>query len=306
MLGLFKKFKSGFAKTSRTLFGSLGSIFGPQKLEPQTIEIIEEALYNADFGVETTTEIIEEIQKAYKENKELQGQEAAQLGINVLKRVLKGAEGEPKLQINEPTIICLIGINGSGKTTTAAKLGHFFKQRGQNVLLGACDTFRAAANEQIKTWAQRLDLPIVCSQHGADAAAVAFDAYQSAISRHYDVVILDTAGRLHTKMPLMEELRKIRKVLHKQNAQAPQHRWLVLDGSIGSNSIDQARLFHREFGLTGLVITKLDGTSRGGAIVGIYRELKLPIYFIGLGETAEDLQPFSVDSYVKALFDEDL
>tara|TARA_B100001248_G_scaffold262589_1_gene259705 strand:- start:2310 stop:3230 length:921 start_codon:yes stop_codon:yes gene_type:complete len=305
MLNLLKKFKSGFAKTSRKLFGSLGNLFGNQKLDPQAIETIEEALYGADFGVETTTEIVEEIQTAYKANKELRGQEAAQIGSSVLKRVLEGAQGALELEQNEPTVICLIGINGSGKTTTTAKLGHFFKEQSKSVLLGACDTFRAAANEQVKTWASRLGLDIVCSQHGADAASVAFDTYQSALSRKHDVVILDTAGRLHTKTNLMEELRKIRKVLKKQNERAPHHRWLVLDGSIGSNSIEQARLFHKEFGLTGLIISKLDGTSRGGALVGIYRELKLPIYFIGLGEAAEDLQPFSVDSYVEAIFNAD-
>ena len=169
-------------------------------------------------------------------------------------------------------------------------------------MVGACDTFRAAANEQIKEWCTRLDVPLIASHHGADAAAVAYDAYAAAKARGSKVLLLDTAGRLHNKVNLMKELQKIRRVLQKHDDLAPQHAWLVLDGSIGSNSIDQARVFHQEFGLTGLIITKLDGTSRGGALVGIYRELKLPIFYVGLGEKPEDLQRFSAETYANAIF----
>ena len=204
--------------------------------------------------------------------------------------------------MKKPIVIAMIGVNGSGKTTTSAKLAWRLKEDGHSVILAACDTFRAAAVEQLKTWATRLNLEIIASHTGADSAAVAFDAWQAASSRQRDYLIVDTAGRLHTKSNLMEELAKIRRVLQKNDATAPQHRWLVVDGSLGSNSIEQARVFHQSFGLTGLVVTKLDGTSRGGAIVGIYRQLKIPIYFLGLGEQAEDLQPFSVDNYVKAVF----
>jgi fused signal recognition particle receptor len=204
--------------------------------------------------------------------------------------------------LSNPNVICLLGVNGSGKTTTAAKLAWLLKQDGQSVTVAACDTFRAAAIEQLRTWTQRLDLELVASHTGADAAAVAFDAWRAAKARARDFLIIDTAGRLHTKSNLMDELAKIRRVLQKNDAVAPQHVWLVIDGSLGSNSIEQAKVFHRSFGLTGLVVTKLDGTSRGGAIVGIWRELKLPIYFVGLGEQAGDLQPFSVDNYVKAVF----
>ena len=196
----------------------------------------------------------------------------------------------------------MIGVNGSGKTTTTAKLAYKFKLDGQSVLMAACDTFRAAAVEQLKSWATRLELDIVASHSGADAAAVAFDAWQAAKARGKDWLIVDTAGRLHTKGNLMEELAKIRRVLQKHDPAAPQHRWLVVDGSLGANSIEQARVFHQSFGLTGLIVTKLDGTSRGGAIVGIYRQLKIPIYFIGLGEQPEDLQPFSAENYAKAVF----
>jgi len=305
MFGLFKKFKDGFAKTVSAIAEKTAAIFGQKPIDASSLETLEEALYTADFGVETTEEILEEIKTAYKKDKTLRGQDAAAIGAAVLKRVLAGAEGTletTKAEVGKPTVIAMIGVNGSGKTTTAAKLAWKLKEDGKTVTLAACDTFRAAAVEQLKTWATRLDLEIVASHTGADSAAVAFDAWQAAKSRGRDYLIVDTAGRLHTKSNLMEELAKIRRVLQKNDPAAPQHRWLVVDGSIGSNSIEQAKVFHQSFGLTGLVVTKLDGTSRGGALVGIYRQLKLPIYFLGLGEQAEDLQPFSIDNYVKAVF----
>jgi fused signal recognition particle receptor len=302
MFGLFKKFKDGFAKTVSAIASKTAAIFGQKPIDASSLETLEEALYTADFGVETTEEILTEIKAAYKKDKTLHGQQAAQIGAAVLKRVLAGAEGELTTAETAPTVIAMIGVNGSGKTTTSAKLAWKLKEDGKTVTLAACDTFRAAAVEQLKTWATRLDLEIIASHTGADSAAVAFDAWQAAKSRGRDYLIVDTAGRLHTKSNLMEELAKIRRVLQKHDANAPQHRWLVVDGSLGSNSIEQAKAFHQSFGLTGLVVTKLDGTSRGGALVGIYRQLKLPIYFLGLGEQAEDLQPFSVDNYVKAVF----
>ena len=302
MFGLFKKFKDGFAKTVSAIAAKTAAIFGQKPLDISSLETLEEALYTADFGVETTEEIIAEIKAAYKKDKTLHGQQAAAIGAAVLKRVLAGAEGELTATGGAPTVIAMMGVNGSGKTTTSAKLAWKLKQEGKTVTLAACDTFRAAAVEQLKAWAVKLDLEIIASHTGADAAAVAFDAWQAAKSRGRDFLIVDTAGRLHTKSNLMEELAKIRRVLQKHDPTAPQHRWLVVDGSLGSNSIEQARVFHQSFGLTGLVVTKLDGTSRGGALVGIYRQLKIPIYFLGLGEKAEDLQPFSVDNYVKAIF----
>ncbi len=322
MFGLFKKFKDGFAKTVSAIAEKTAAIFGQKPIDASSLETLEEALYTADFGVETTEEILAEIKTAYKKDKALRGQDAAAIGAAVLKRVLAGAEGSFETNaivggptpssdmrgggtappVKMPTVIVMIGVNGSGKTTTSAKLAWKLKEDGKTVTLAACDTFRAAAVEQLKTWATRLDLEIVASHTGADSAAVAFDAWQAAKSRGRDYLIVDTAGRLHTKSNLMEELAKIRRVLQKNDVTAPQHRWLVVDGSLGSNSIEQAKVFHQSFGLTGLVVTKLDGTSRGGALVGIYRQLKLPIYFLGLGEKAEDLQPFSIDNYVKAVF----
>jgi len=308
MFGLFKKFKEGLAKTVSAIASKTRGLFGGRKIDTASLEELEEALYTADFGVETTTEILAEIKQAYTRDKELQGRQAAEIGAAVLKRVLAGSEGvltgsaAPVGSTKNPIVIAMIGVNGSGKTTTSAKLAWKLKQEGKTVTLAACDTFRAAAVEQLKTWATRLELEIVASHTGADSAAVAFDAWQAAKARGRDYLIVDTAGRLHTKSNLMEELAKIRRVLQKHDPAAPQHRWLVVDGSLGSNSIEQAKVFHQSFGLTGLVVTKLDGTSRGGALVGIYRQLKLPIYFIGLGEQAEDLQPFSVENYAKAVF----
>jgi fused signal recognition particle receptor len=302
MFGLFKKFKDGLAKTVSAIAAKTRGLFGGRKIDAASLDELEEALYTADFGVETTTEILDEIKKAYGKDKELQGKQAAEIGAAVLKRVLAGSEGTLGAESVKPIVIAMIGVNGSGKTTTSAKLAWKLKQEGKTTTLAACDTFRAAAVEQLKAWATRLDVEIIASHTGADAAAVAFDAWQAAKSRGRDYLIVDTAGRLHTKSNLMDELAKIRRVLQKNDPAAPQHRWLVVDGSLGSNSIEQARVFHQSFGLTGLVVTKLDGTSRGGALVGIYRQLKIPIYFLGLGEQAEDLQPFSVDNYVKAVF----
>ena len=320
MFGLFTKFKAGFSKTVSVIAAKTHGLFGGRKIDTASLDELEEALYTADFGVETTGEILAEVKAAYKQDATLRGQQAAAIGAAVLQRVLAGSEGvlegrdgrlgrpsesgapSGRALPANPTVIAMIGVNGSGKTTTAAKLAWRLKEDGQSVTLAACDTFRAAAIEQLKTWATRLDLEIIASHTGADAAAVAFDAWQAAKARGRDYLIVDTAGRLHTRGNLMEELAKIRRVLQKHDPTAPQHRWLVVDGSLGSNSIEQAKVFHQSFGLTGLVVTKLDGTSRGGALVGIWRQLKIPIYFVGLGEQAEDLQPFSVENYANAVF----
>lgn len=302
MRSLFNKFKQGLKRQTPTLYKAFGNVFSGAKLDHEALEQLEEALYTADFGVETVEDIINEIQAAYKTDPQIRGDAAAKIGAAVLTRVLKGAEGRIEIGSHRPEVICLIGINGSGKTTTTAKLGHLYQNEGYTLLIGACDTFRAAANEQIKHWADTLGIDIVASHHGADSAAVAFDAYAAAQSRGRDIVLLDTAGRLHTKSNLMKELEKLRRVVQKQDPSAPHHSWLVVDGSLGANSIEQARAFHQSFPLSGLIITKLDGSSRGGALVGIYRELKLPIYFVGLGEQPDDLQPFSAKNYANAIF----
>jgi fused signal recognition particle receptor len=305
MRSLFAKFKEGLKRQTPTfqkVFGKVGQLFGGKRIDAATLDELEEALYLADFGVETTEEILDAIRDAYRKDKDLQGQVAAGIGARVLGDILKGSEGRFEKLAEGPEVIVLVGVNGSGKTTTTAKLAWLFQQDGLKPMVGACDTFRAAANEQIRTWCERLGVDLVGSQHGADAAAVAYDAYASAKSKGADVLLLDTAGRLHNKANLMKELEKIRRVLKKHDESAPHHSWLVVDGSLGSNSIEQARVFHESFGLSGIIVTKLDGTSRGGALVGIYRELGLPIYFVGLGEQAEQLQPFDIHHYTHALF----
>lgn len=302
MRSLFRKFKAGFSKSAQSIADATRGIFRRPQLDASSIEELEEALFAADFGYETTEEIVDEIQEAYRKDRSLRGQDVAAIGVAVLKRVLEGSEGAVEYKDDRPTVICLVGVNGSGKTTTTAKLGSQCKADGRQVLVAACDTFRAAAIEQLKEWSNRLELDIVSGERGADAAAVAFDSWQAAKSRNKEVLIIDTAGRLHTKSNLMDELSKIRRVLQKHDETAPHYSLLVVDGSLGSNSIEQARVFHEKFGLDGLIVTKLDGTSRGGSLVGIYRELKLPIYFLGFGEQPDDLQPYQIDNYVDAVF----
>mgnify|MGYP003705882421 CR=1 FL=1 len=301
-MGIFSKFKSGFKRGADAFQGAIAKVTGREILNEEDLISLEEAFYEGDFGVDTTEEIIENIREAHKREKNLRGEDANMLAREILRRNLEGAEG--RLESNPettPEVICLIGVNGSGKTTTCAKLGYRFKSMNSSSLLAACDTFRAAATEQLLNWADRLDLQIVSGHHGSDSAAVAFDAYSACESRNFDRLIIDTAGRLHVKENLMDELYKLKRVLQKRNSSAPHHSWLVIDGSTGTNVIEQARVFHEKFGLTGLVVTKLDGSSKGGGLVSIYRSMKLPIYFVGLGESPEDLQPFTIDYYLDSI-----
>ena len=301
-MGLFSKFKKGLSKGSALLHGAFDRVSGRSSLSEEDFLDLEEVFYACDFGPETTEEILSSIQTAFKKDKEFKGDDARKVARAVLAKVLEHSEGRlSETPSSKPEVICLIGVNGSGKTTTCAKLGNLFSEAGKSLTLGACDTFRAAATEQLKSWANRLDLEIVSGHHGGDAAAVAFDAYSSAQAKGRDYLLLDTAGRLHVKDHLMEELAKLRRVLQNRDPECPQHSWLVVDGSTGTNGLSQAKLFHEKFGLTGLVVTKLDGTSKGGALVSIYRELKIPVYFLGLGEQPDDLQPFSIDAYLDSL-----
>jgi fused signal recognition particle receptor len=302
-MGLFAKFKAGLAKTSSKLVHEIKRIVTRSpRLTADSIEELEAALIAADLGMAMTGQII----AAVKKNYETQG--GASLDFLAIAR----AEIEKSLSSNEAalkkvaggtTIVSIVGVNGTGKTTTSAKLAHFIQSQNQTALLAACDTFRAAAIEQLKLWGTRLKVEVVAGAYGADAASVAHDAVTAAQARRTDYLFIDTAGRLHTKHNLMQELQKLHRVIGKQLAGAPHEVLLVLDGSTGMNALNQAREFNKAVPLTGLVVTKLDGTSKGGMVVAIQKELGLPIKFIGLGEQPDDLQPFDPKQFAQALFE---
>ena len=304
-MGLFDRFKEGLKKTHQKLFTEIKRILpGSGKIDAATLEELEASLIAADIGVEMATRIVEELKRLRSENRVLRGTEILSIAKKLLLDEL--VPGDHTLQIAPqlPTVILVIGVNGTGKTTSVAKLAHHFQQRGKTVLLAACDTFRAAAVEQLKIWGQRLNAEVISSNYGADPAAVAHDAVDAAVGRKADVLLIDTAGRLHTKHNLMQELQKVHRVMGRKLAGAPHETLLVLDGSTGMNALTQARAFHQAVPLTGLVVTKLDGTSKGGMVVAIQKELGLPIKFVGLGEQADDLQPFDAKQFAQALFEE--
>ena len=303
MLSIFKKFGQGLKKTAEAALGGFAGLFH-KKISDEDINFIEDTLLGADFGLETVDEIIGAIRAEYKRNSALRGAEAAEIGSAVLEKILSGAEGElTGASDGNPSVVCLVGVNGAGKTTTAAKLANILKNpTGSNVVLGSCDTFRAAATEQIRHWASRLGVRLVESRSGGDSAAVAWDAWSAAKSGGAEWLVLDTAGRLHTKENLMGELSKLRRVLSGRDPSAPQNAVIVIDASLGSNSINQALAFDKAFKLTGMIVTKLDGTSKGGALAAIYRRLKLPILYVGLGESPDDLQKFDAAAYAAGVF----
>ena len=303
-MGLFDKFRDGFKKTQDKLVHEIKRIvtFSP-RLTEATLEELEEALIGADFGTEMSAQIVESVRKAY----ETQGSE----GLDVfgvaraeLAKSLTREEAGLRQNPGGPTVVSVVGVNGTGKTTTCAKLAHYTTLQGRKAILGACDTFRAAAIEQLKLWGAKLNVPVIASAYGADAAAVAHDAVTAALARQSDYLFIDTAGRLHTKSNLMQELQKLHRVIGKQMPGAPHEVLLVLDATTGMNALNQAREFHKAVTLTGLVITKLDGTSKGGMVAAIGRELNVPVKFVGLGEQADDLQPFDATSFAAALFPE--
>ncbi|HKQ39282.1 MAG TPA: signal recognition particle-docking protein FtsY [Verrucomicrobiae bacterium] len=301
-MGLFDKFKAGLQKSHNKLVHEIKRIVTlSPKLTGETVEELEAALLAADLGTAMTEQIISQARKAY----ETQGRgentifEVAQSEIE---KTLQGNDSRLKKQPNGVTVISIVGVNGSGKTTTAAKLAHYFGVQKQPAVLAACDTFRAAAIEQLKLWGQRLNIPVVSGAYNADPAAVAHDAIMAAQSRNADWLLVDTAGRLHTKHNLMQELQKVHRVMEKKLAGAPHETLLVLDGTSGMNALNQARDFHKMIPITGLVVTKLDGTSKAGMVVSIFKELGLPIKFVGLGEQPDDLQPFDAKQFAEALF----
>ena len=300
----FSTLKNKLGKARTGLAGNIISIVtGRSKIDDDVFEELEEVLIQADLGVDTSLSIIEEMKTAAKENK-LNDPEAliALLKRNLLE-ILKDCHGEMNWKVEGGTHITLIaGVNGSGKTTTTGKLAAKLSNDGRSVMLGAADTFRAAAVEQLTTWSQRADVPIIKHQEGADPAAVAYDATDSAVSKNVDNLLIDTAGRLHTKVNLMEELQKIHRVIGKRLPGAPHEVLLVLDATTGQNALQQAKYFTEILEVTGIVLTKLDGTAKGGIVVAIQQQLGTPIKYIGVGEGLDDLQPFNPDEFVEALF----
>ena len=303
--GFFQRLRSGLQKTRQSLMGSLDAVFSRKRLDIDTLEELEEALILADLGARTADRVLQEVNARVK-NKTIEAGDGLRDGvIGILRDIMTGAMPSVAEAIGQPQpwVLMMVGVNGVGKTTTLGKLAHHFHQQGDKSLLVAADTFRAAAIEQAAIWGERASVDVIKGQPGGDAAAVAFDAVQAACARHADRVLIDTAGRLHTKAPLMEELKKMQRVLGRALPDAPHDIWLVLDATTGQNGIVQVRQFHESLGLTGLVLTKLDGTSKGGIVINVAQEFQLPIRYIGVGEGVDDLRPFDVAEFTAALFD---
>jgi len=305
----FSRLKEGLTKTRDNILGKVHKILASKsKIDDDLLETLEEILIGGDVGVSTTARIIANIKERVRIERYEQPAELDRLLKDEIQKVFTDgsmADGDPfMLPPNmRPYVIMVVGVNGVGKTTTIGKLAYNYRSAGRKVLIAAADTFRAAANEQLEIWAQRAGVEIIQQRQGADPAAVAFDSLKSAAAKEVDVVIIDTAGRLHTKVNLMEELKKIKRVMQKILPDAPHEVLLVLDASTGQNAIQQARQFSDAVGVNGLVVTKLDGTAKGGVVLAISQELKIPVRFIGVGEKIDDLQPFSRTAFVDALFD---
>ena len=315
IFGFFNKSKKetldkGLEKTKQSVFSKLTrAIAGKSKVDDEVLDDLEEILITSDVGVDTTLKIIERIETRVARDKYISTSELN----NILKEEITALLSENNTQDNDswelpetgnPYVILVVGVNGVGKTTTIGKLAHQFKQAGKKVYLGAADTFRAAAVEQICIWGERVGVPVVKQQMGSDPASVAFDTLSSAKANGADVVIIDTAGRLHNKVGLMNELKKIKEVMKKVLPEAPNEVLLVLDGSTGQNAFEQAKQFSAVTNITALAITKLDGTAKGGVVIGISDQLKVPVKYIGLGEGMEDLQLFNRQHFVDSLFNE--
>jgi len=305
--GFFLRLKDGLSRTRKTFVHQLDALFlGKKKIDAELLEDLEEILIMADIGAATTQELLEKTREQVKRN----ALGDAQALKTALKEMILGyllnadRPADLALPAQGPFVVMVLGVNGVGKTTTIGKLAHKFTQAGQKVLLVAADTFRAAASEQLQIWGKRVGVEVVAQQAGADPSSVVFDALDYAKPRNFDVVLVDTAGRLHTKVNLMEELKKIKRVMDKKIPGAPHEILLVLDATTGQNAISQARLFNEAVDVTGLALTKLDGTAKGGIVINICHEFNIPIRFIGIGEQMEDLRDFEPGEFVEALFAE--
>ncbi|WP_368911747.1 signal recognition particle-docking protein FtsY [Taklimakanibacter deserti] len=298
--GWFNRLKAGMAKSSRSLTGSITAIFTKRRLDAATLDELEDVLIQADLGVEMTTRIVKAV-SAGRYDKEIDPQEVKAILAGEVAKVLKPVEVPFNFGAQKPFVILVVGVNGSGKTTTIGKLGAIAAGEGFSVMLAACDTFRAAAIEQLSVWGKRIGAKVIARPTGADAAGLAFDAMREAKAEAADILIIDTAGRLQNKANLMAELEKIVRVIKKQDETAPHAVLLVLDATTGQNAISQADVFTKVAGVTGLIMTKLDGTARGGILVAIAERFKLPIHAIGVGEQIEDLQPFDANAFSRAI-----
>lgn len=303
--GFLGRLRSGLQKTRQALKESLDTVFQRQRIDPDTLEELEEVLIMADLGLPVTTKVLQEVSGRAKRSS-LQGDNGLRDGVAVALRdiLLTAFEAAPHGAAKpaaSPSVLMLVGVNGAGKTTTIGKLAYQFRQAGERVLIAAADTFRAAAIEQAEIWAQRAGVDMIKGQPGGDSAAVAFDALRAAQARNMDRVLIDTAGRLHTKAHLMEELKKMIRVLRRELPGAPHDVWLVLDATTGQNGVAQVKQFHDDLGLTGLVLTKLDGTAKGGIVINIADQFQIPIRYIGIGEGLDDLRPFDAAAFVEAL-----
>lgn len=303
-MGFFSKLKEGLTKTRESFISKIENLVSlGKKIDEELYEELEELLIQADVGVNTAIELVEDLRKAVKERKI---EDSAELK-GILKELIAdimGAEQSKMNLHNKPAIIVVVGVNGAGKTTTIGKLANNFKEEGKKVLLGAGDTFRAAAIDQLEIWGNRVGCEIIKHKEGADPAAVVYDSIQAARARQSDILIVDTAGRLHTKTNLMEELKKIFRVIQRELPDAPDEVLLVLDATTGQNAISQSKLFAQAAGVTGIVLTKLDGTAKGGVVIGIKSELNIPVKYIGVGEKIDDLREFNPKDFVDALFED--
>jgi fused signal recognition particle receptor len=299
MANIFNKWKEGLAKTSKAKFGQIAALIGASEITDESFEELEALMIQADLGVDTSEAILAALWERERKEGLTKTQELRQAFREELRKRLSDP---PPLDFSaQPTVILIVGVNGSGKTTSIAKLGKRFDEQGKQVLLGAADTYRAAAVDQLQIWAERLKLEIIAGQTGGDSAAVAYDTVQAAIARKFDIALIDTAGRLHTRYNLMEELKKVHRVVGKAMPGAPQAVWLVMDATTGQNALQQARAFKDAVQVSGVILAKLDSSARGGMAFAIQRELGLPILFAGLGEKPEDLEPFDPDAFVAGI-----